>query len=29
MARGYVDDTLLASSDSGVSLAIWNQGSGC
>jgi len=29
MTRGYVDDSLLASSGSGVSLAAWNRGSGC
>jgi len=29
MTRGYVDDSLLASSDSGVNLAVWNRGSGC
>jgi len=28
MTRGYVDDSLLASSGSGVSLAVWNRGSG-
>jgi len=28
VTRGYVDDSLLASSGSGVSLAIWNRGSG-
>jgi len=29
MTRGYVDDSLLTSSGSGVSLAVWNRGSGC
>jgi len=29
MTRGYVDDTMLASSGSGVSLAVWNRGSRC
>jgi len=29
MTRGYADDSLLASSGSGVSLAVWNRGSGC
>jgi len=29
MTRGYVDDTLIASSGSGVSLAVWNRGSSC
>jgi len=29
MTLGYVDDTLLASSGSGVSLAVWDRDSGC
>jgi len=29
MTRGYVDDSLLASSGSGVNLAVWNRGSSC